>query len=282
MANYTGNSLKIGNDILTLEDKGALRKTFGTKYARNVLVVGEDGNVTTKSVTLITNPFEGMKYCAVGDSITFGVGASETSKRWADLLVTKLNLDVDSYQNLGVSNTTITALNDTDNSICNRILNSNIASDCELITLMGGVNDFNQSKTLGTFEEALNYYTTNGKWNTTNFYGAFCAIIEYVHTRRENAQLIVLTPMHYMSEYTKNANDNTLVDFVQAIREICEYFAVYVIDCYRDLPIDAKNANQKALYTSNGVVADGIHPSDKGHEMIANLVANRLRFNYIF
>lgn len=282
MANYTGNVLKIGEDTLTLEDKGALRKTFGTEYVGNVLVIGEDGNVTTKSVTLLTNPFAGMKYCAVGDSITYGVGASDTSKRWADLLVTKLNLDTDSYQNLGVSNTTVTALNDTDNSICNRILNSNISSDCELITLMGGVNDFVQDKTLGTLQEALTYFKNNNKWETTNFCGAFCAIVEYVHTKRPNAHLIVLTPMHYEEEYTENANGNTLVDFVKTIREICEYFAVYVIDCYRDLPIDSKNAQQKALYTSNGAVADGIHPSDKGHEMIANLVVNRLKFGYVF
>lgn len=281
MADFIGNVIKIGNDTLTLEDKNALKKSFGTEYVGNVLVVGEDGNVTTKSVTLLTNPFAGMKYCAVGDSITYGVGASDNSKRWADLLVAKLNLDTASYQNLGVSNTTITVTNDTDNSICNRIIKSNIASDCELITLMGGVNDFHLGRTLGTFEDSLTYFKSNGKWETTNFCGALCAIIDYVHTKRPNAHLIVLTPMHYENEYVENSQGKILLDYVQAIRDICEYFAVYVVDCYRDLPIDAKNAEQKSLYTSNGVVADGIHPSDKGHEAIANMVANRLKFNYI-
>ena len=236
-----------------------------------------EGNATAR-----VNPYDGLIMCAVGDSITEGVGTTSIDKRWADIVVGQLSMQRD-YQNMGLRNTCITAVNDSDNSIVNRICSGNIAEDTDIITVMGGVNDYASGKELGSISDAIIYYNEHMSWNTHNFCGAYCAIIDYIRTYRPDAELIIMTPMHYYEEEKENTAGVTLMDYVNAIRDIAEYYGVYVVDVYNKLGVDPKNAMQRTRWTSNvnQTAADGIHPNDACNARIAKLVVNELKYHYV-
>ena len=77
-----------------------------------------------------------------------------------------------------------------------------------------------------------------------------------------------MTPLHRMTENELSLPDNKkLSDYVDAIREICVKRGVDVIDLFAINPIDI---NDKLL------LPDGLHPSDAGHEIMAEVIGNAL------
>ena len=56
-----------------------------------------------------------------------------------------------------------------------------------------------------------------------------------------------------------------LADYVEAIRQVAEYYAIPVLDLWRVSGIQPKVDILKEKY-----MPDGLHPNDAGHELIAN------------
>ena len=65
-----------------------------------------------------------------------------------------------------------------------------------------------------------------------------------------------------------NYKGYTLGDCAKAIREVCGYYGIKVVDLFNECPINPiAHSNRESL------IPDGTHPTPKGHELIARYVA---------
>lgn len=68
-----------------------------------------------------------------------------------------------------------------------------------------------------------------------------------------------------------NSKGSTLGDFVKAIKDVCGYYGVKVIDLFNECPI-----NPIIQSHLQNLIPDGTHPTPRGHELIARYVAGAL------
>ncbi|MFC4698521.1 SGNH/GDSL hydrolase family protein [Enterococcus aquimarinus] len=230
------------------------------------------------------NPFDDLTSTFVGDSITQGVGTTSIEKRYSRVIAATLSMATP--QTLGTSGSTIAKrVDETIKSFVTRVCDENqITSGQDFIFNFGGLNDFANDIPLTSMNESLEYYVTNGSWNEYEFFGSLHRIITYIRDNHPLSNLIFITPIHYEKEnnHPNQTQGLKLLDYVKAIREVCEYYGVPIIDLFADLPLDPKNATHKAVYTRGGNgEPDGTHPSDAGNDLIARKVINYLKYQYV-
>ena len=77
-----------------------------------------------------------------------------------------------------------------------------------------------------------------------------------------------MTPIHRVRENQSSMPDSKkLEDYVNAILMICQNNNVPVIDLFKINPLDP---------TDMDIVPDGLHPNDKGHAIMAQVIAEEL------
>ena len=134
--------------------------------------------------------------------------------------------------------------------------------DADIVVVFGGTNDF------GHGDAAFGSMTDR---TDKTFYGALHVLYRKLFERYPNAQLVVMTPTHRLSEEDRDWNElgirrvGILADYVEAIRQVAEYYAIPVLDLWRVSGIQPKVDILKEKY-----MPDGLHPNDAGHELIAN------------
>lgn len=179
---------------------------------------------------------------AVGDSIT------QTGK-YIPLVANALGLISHNY---GLASSTL-AINNTylqNQSVLERVagLNGNVAvPDADVWSIMAAVNDWLYTTPVGTM--------ANTTADTTTFYGALKALIENILGRTNTPRLIMFTPL----QSNRNGNNSVGVSmqaYRQAIKDVCDYYSVPVLDLYGIGGINPLNLN---TFTS-----DGVHPTDAG------------------
>ena len=112
--------------------------------------------------------------------------------------------------------------------------------------------------------------TMKDRTNDT-FYGAYHLLLQQLIHRYPCAQLVVMTPMHRCSEEDMPFNDagvrraGVLKDYVEAIREVAEFYSVPVVDLFAESGIQPRMEIHKNMY-----MPDGLHPNDAGHIKIAD------------
>ena len=194
-----------------------------------------------------------------GDSVVNGQGATPYSSRLKSLL----NLNISEKQ--GYSGSTITRQ---DGRICliDKIQEFDFKNfDYCLIQI--GTNDLTSNAELGIL------YNYNTSYDDSKFYESYKKAINYILTNNPNIKIVLLTPLqrfnyNNFNPITKNTVDLTLMDYVNAVKNIGEFYSLPVIDMFSNSGI---NYNTFNIYTS-----DGLHPNDLGYERITNYLANQL------
>ena len=150
----------------------------------------------------------------------------------------------------------------------------NISNDADLITIMGGTNDFrNGLFPLGTMADTVE----------TSYYGALkmlCQkLITRFHTARADsgqlpATIVLCTPFKMLngSGWTYNP---AIQDWVNAVKEVGKYYGLPVFDTnnlvginpHLDRTLDGTDVNAPDWY--NPLVPDGIHLTERAHQMVA-------------
>lgn len=138
-----------------------------------------------------------------------------------------------------------------------------------------GTNDWGFNRVLGSFGDAASPSTTYGNYaGPGTFYGDVRGLIEAILTEKPTVRLGFTTPLPRTlleeggsgSGITAvNGNGNTLRQFADAIRQVCESYAIPVLDLNR---VSGWNTYNIGSYTS-----DGLHPNRAGYNSYSPMVA---------
>lgn len=225
--------------------------------------------------------YEGMKLACIGDSITAGVGVTAGQTDYVALLSNELGMD---FVRLGASGTVLCTGG---HRTCNigKLTEANLAG-ADVVTILMGINDFVQAKegyyTLGTIDST----------DTSTIYGAvkmWCERIEELRKTESlsKTQFYFVTPVitswnnsvssqKNWDQSKANINGYNLRDLCGAIIEVAALYDIPVIDLNLISGIYYVSAEDNNVSETGG---DGVHPSEKGHKMMASALMNALLQN---
>ena len=205
--------------------------------------------------------FSGKNITFIGDSITYGVGVSQTENRYATQLSDSLGMN---ETNLGISGTVYcTGYSGDRASRIDAVGDVSYETDYLLVNL--GVNDFDNA-IKGQFAEMGEFLSED----TSTVYGAVNAMYRYIvdRFRCTDMKIIIVTPVEtswnnsVSGDRDWNTNKENACGYT--LRELCE--AIIQTADYYGLPVLDLNLNS-GLEPSD--YSDGIHPNDAGAAKIA-------------
>ena len=232
-----------------------IKKEIQNPYAKkeNLNKTDENVSVLDGRVTTLENKLDiriWKKWNAIGDSITFFDGYEPLVKN---------ALGIESYTNNGQSGFSTPMIG------AGYI--NNMSDDYDLITFFMGTNNFGRCNSIAETKSSCEsiFSAMADKWQT--------------------ADIVIILPIQrwgYTGDDVKgsqptmtNSDGITLREYCLAIKEVAEKYSFCVLDgYYRSGIIGGENGN-----TSN-YLNDGLHPNDKGNELIANMIVKFLKANF--
>ena len=206
---------------------------------------------------------------AIGDSITYGVGCTVQYHQWLKQLC-----GFKTVNNYGVSGSTIARRPDnsiswdTATALVDRI--NLVDKTAKVTTVFMGVNDFITGRLLGTFDST----------DVTTFYGALHYVCKYFRENMPDKIVTFITPMQFNWKLRPpvgnntdgtNKNGNTLLDFVNVIKEVCGFYGYTVLDMYHNCFYGLSDKTVEIF------MPDKLHINDLGHkEIMAPRIASHI------
>ena len=225
--------------------------------------------------------YNGKTIACIGDSITYAYGVTQGKTDYVTLLAKQLGMN---YIRLGDSGTTLC----TDGSrTCNigRLTEDQIQG-ADIVTIAMGINDFCAA--------GAGYYELGdiSSTDTSTIYGAARMWCERIEALRKtdslsHTQFYFMTPVitswnnsvtsgRNWDQSKTNIHGYTLRDLCNAIMEVAALYDVAVIDMNLLSGMYYVDALDNNVAVFGG---DGVHPGEKGHEMMAAAMANALLQN---
>lgn len=213
---------------------------------------------------------KGTKINFLGDSITEGAGASRHENAYCMVIEREYEAIC---QNYGIGGTRIAKQHTPsdnprfDMDFCSRV--EDMDADADIVVVFGGTNDFGHGDApLGSMSDRT----------PDTFYGALHTLYRSLIEKYPESQIVVLTPLHRHDEDNphgegKKPQDSPLLkEYVDVIREVAEYYSLPILDLYKEsgLQPNVPIINEKYF-------ADGLHPNDEGHKILARKIANFLQ-----
>lgn len=205
----------------------------------------------------------GKKINFLGDSITEGAGTTCNDNTYHGLIKKKYGLK--EARNYGIGGTRIARQTEITSLVRDRdfILRADMMDkDADMVVVFGGTNDFGHGQApLGTMDDR----------DMRTFYGALHSLVEILNKEYEQRKIVFITPLHRHNEDGRGAwkpdgvIQHPLVDYVNAVKEVCGYYSVPVLDLYA---CEELSGNTPEWYKE--YMPDGLHPNDKGHQIIAD------------
>jgi lysophospholipase L1-like esterase len=195
------------------------------------------------STLVSTSKLKGKKWAAIGDSIT---AINIVPKQYHTLLAEdKL---IGTVYNHGIAGTGFIAGGGS--AIPNRL--ASIPSDTNFITVFAGTNDFDQP--LGVL----------GDTTISTVYGAIDLTINTLINAFPLIPIAMMTPLPRRG-YSTIGNPIELV--AKAVKEVAARYSIPVFDMYAQSGLRPWNdANNTAFFNN----ADGLHPNQVGHQLLAS------------
>ncbi len=205
------------------------------------------------------------KIIFLGDSITEGVGATEQTGGYVKVIqrTTRANCI-----NCGISGTRIARQKNPtvdcpsfDKDFCMRA--AELTDPADIFVIFGGTNDYGHGDApFGTADDRT----------VDTFCGALHVLYQTVKKNQPQAKIVVLTPIYSQTgETIKNpTNGLFLPSYAEQIRKTAAMYDLPVLDLYRNKP-----GSEEPLFDSS-FLADGLHPNDEGHKVLAKYIINFL------
>lgn len=149
--------------------------------------------------------------------------------------------------------------------------NDNEKINPDIIVVYIGINDFNANVTLGNYKDVSDFYDEKTKkytGDTTIFSEAYAMMIHNIINNYKDAKVYICT----LLPNGTNTNYTLLKEYNAMIRKIANEFKCGIIDFYNDSKITSDN------YTT--YMIDGLHPNEKGHDMMTTCVNDVLLKDY--
>ena len=212
---------------------------------------------------------KGTKINFLGDSITAGDGSSALSKSFPAVIEREYGAVCRNY---GICGSCIARRKEIDSTITSHrdfvMRVDDMEPDADVVVVFGGTNDFGHGDApIGTMDDRTPY----------TFYGALhCLYIALI--KKYPAKLIViLTPTHRYNEDNPHGDNKTtsvatLIEYVNIIREVAEYYSLPVYDLFKESGFQTRVPEVQQM-----LMPDGLHPSDMGYEVLAHKVAQYLK-----
>ena len=208
------------------------------------------------------------KVAFLGDSITEGYGTSAPQFRYTDVFARLSGADVTTN---GIGGTRYAVKKkpspDPHHDLDFVLRVDELPKNAEIVGVFGGTNDFGHGDApLGKFEDRTQ----------DTCYGACHVLYRAVSERFPDAFIFIMTPLHRLSE-DATVNEiglpcHPMKDFVQAEREVAEYYSLPVLDLYKESGLQPAVPAIRELY-----LPDGLHPNDRGAELLAQKILAFLR-----
>ena len=213
-----------------------------------------------------------LKINFLGDSITNGTGASATENRFIDKVAEYTGAVCRNY---GIGGTRIarqhkpSEIPEFDLDYCSRV--AEMDPDADVVVVFGGTNDYDHGDApVGKFSDRT----------PDTFYGALHTLYTSLIEKYSDSYIIVMTPLHRCGEnFIHQGVDGPkapLKDYVNIIREVAEYYSLPVIDLYATSGLQPEIPIIKEKF-----MADGLHPTDEGHKILAKKVVAFLKSTVI-
>ena len=238
---------------------------YGCNYNKN------QDNKTHNNEDTIQAPsssidFPNLTYVVFGDSITYGADYSNGYRQMETPYDEEVKniLNLKESINMGVSGATFTRNNIGLVSMSDVIVSYDEPAD--IISVMGGVNDFNRDLPLGKIEDKT----------IDTIYGALHVTMSYLKENYPKAYIFYMTPYKedYSGRYWEDINSQgyNLKDVADAIKEVALLYNIDVLDMFE------LGEFESVMYNSD---CDGIHPNqDFILEKTAPQIADFLKKNY--
>ena len=207
---------------------------------------------------------KGLKINFLGDSITEGVGTSDWATKAYHAVLAQNTGAI--CRNYGVGGTRIArqksvsepARHDLDFILREKEMDR----DADAIVVFGDFSQFffPQTGEFGTFDDR-DIYT---------FYGALHTLITNLIEDFPRATIVFMTPLHRLVELKEGKH--TLEEYANAIKEVCKFYGIPVLDLYSTVTIQPKVDIMRELY-----MPDGLHPNDDGAKIIASRLEGFLK-----
>jgi hypothetical protein len=218
---------------------------------------------TADTQVIINLEWKNKLWSSMGDSIT-------AQNLWQPLVSSEFGLI---NKNFGITATSIADMTGNANSMCRdeRINALDISSD--LITVMGGTNDWFNNVPLGTIKDT----------SVKTFYGAVNTMVKKLKTRFPNKKIILMsTPFAKYSNKKgwtdtnglKNNLGLTSSDYGKAIIEVGRLNDITVADIHGNAGWDDKNISTFSNDQGGGIY---ILPNESGAKKISDILITTLK-----
>ena len=206
-------------------------------------------------------PWYGKVCNCIGDSITYGLDPNSPSERLVNPYPSQLR-DLCGFvtvNNYGISSSTVATKSSDSNWNAQRnpmVLRYKQMVDADVITFLGGINDFWLNVPLGTL----------GSTDTDTFYGALNELFRGLVTKYPTKPILAMTILDYKN--ATNGNGNTLVQFRQAVKDVCAYYSIPVFDLGIEVGFSTRVESQVTA-----LIPDKLHPNQSGVDIMARKIS---------
>lgn len=203
---------------------------------------------------------KGLKINFLGDSITEGHGTTDVDNQFTSLIAARYGAITRCY---GIGGTRIARqMEPSENFRHDLDFSSRVdemAADADVIVVFGGTNDFGHGDApFGDFADRT----------VRSFCGALHVLYTALLEKYPTATIVVITPLHRLSEAIPNMHGKVLEDYVDMIRKTAAYYSLPVLDLWACSGIQPAVPVMKDMY-----MPDGLHPNDAGHVILTNKIA---------
>lgn len=204
----------------------------------------------------------------LGDSITEGAWATEPKYNFVSRVGEKLGCKVNNY---GISGTRIAMQTvPSANPVFDKdfLTRAKEMSDADIVFVFGGTNDYGHGDSEIGDLTSLDSHT---------FCGAVCNLATYLCERYGKRNVCFILPLHRYDEDNPRGEFGaqtklrpSLKEYVKAEIAVLDDMGMRYLDFRDSFPTPAVN-------TPTEYFQDGLHPTNKGHELIADMISDYVR-----
>ena len=217
---------------------------------------GNNSNTTTESSSV----FENTTIAFLGDSITYGYvtkQGGQYANPYPKLVCESLNAK--ECYNYGVGSSTLSNGDNSYKSFLDRY--DEMASNLDIIGVMGGTNDWSKNIPLGTIDDV----------DGSTIYGSLNVLANALKEKYPNAKIFFMSPLP-RKEVWANSQGYKMLDVRNAVQQVAESHNFKFLDMYY------LSGFENEMNTSS---TDGVHPSQElVKTKIAPTIAQFIKDNY--